>query len=301
VDGYARLFEEAGVMASSFTFTAAALHAAIRLNGAARGSGFVALGYAGPGVVEVYGESPARPVFSAEFEMPPERAAALALSELRLPPGAVPMKLDEALPQCTSPPGPNPAEDGLSRNALAYATALAGACSRLAPSANLLPPEYRRFSSRTAFVPTVVLAALLAAVLGGAAAWSRIAERQYLAQVRAEIASLQPLQQRAAALQRNAERARARTQWLDQYRAQTRQDLDLLNDLTRMIEPPAWTSSVGITRDSVRLQGEAPQAAALWKILDSSGLFKNSRLDSNQPAGAGGESFSISATREGGK
>jgi len=301
VDRYARLFTEAGVPMSNLTFTAAALHAAIRLNGEARDTGFVAVGCAAPGVVEVYGESPARAIFSAEFEMPPERAAALALAELRLPPGAVPLKLDEALPACSRPPGPVPVEEGLSRNALAYATALAGACPRLAPAANLLPPEYRKYSSRAAFVPTVVLAVLLAAVVGGATAWSRMAERQYLAQVRAEIAGLQIRQQHAAALQREAEHARARTQWLDRYRAQTRQDLDLLNDLTKTIAPPAWTSAIGITPDSVRLQGEAPQAAALWKILDSSGLFKNSKLDSNQPAGGGGESFSISATREGGK
>jgi Tfp pilus assembly protein PilN len=167
--------------------------------------------------------------------------------------------------------------------------------------ANVLPPEYRSVSSRVAFVPTIVLAALLVAVLGGAAAWSRIAERRYLAQVRAEIAHLQPLQQRAAAYARDAARARARTQWLDAYRAQTRQDLDLLNDLTRMIEPPAWTNSIGITRDSVRLQGEAPQAAALWKILDGSGLFKNSKLESSQASGVNAESFMIGATRESGK
>jgi Tfp pilus assembly protein PilN len=301
VDRYAQIFTEAGVPMSNLTFTAAALHAAIKLNAAARDAGFVALGQTAPGVVEVYGESPARAIFSAEFEMQPERAAALALSELRLPPGAVPLKLEAALPECICPPGPSPADDGLSRNALAYATALAGACPRLAPAANLLPPEYRKYSSRAAFVPTVALAALLAAAVGGATAWPRMTERQYLAQVRAEIAGLQPQQQRAAALQRNAERARARTQWLDQYRAQTRQDLDLLNDLTKMIEPPAWTGNIAITPDSVRLQGEAPQAAILWKVLDSSGLFKSSRLDSNQPAAGGGESFNISATREAGK
>lgn len=301
VDRYAQLFAEAGVLASSFTFTAAALHAAIRLNGAARDAGFVALGYAAPGVVEVYGESPARAIFSAQFEMAAERAAALALSELRLAPGAIPLKIEEALPESTLAPGANPAEDGLSRNALAYATALAGACPRLAPAANVLPPEYRGFSSRAAFVPTLALAVLLAAVLGGAAAWSRMTERRYLAQVRAEIAKLQPQQQRAAALGRNAEHARARTQWLDRYRAHTRQDLDMLSDLTRMIEPPAWTNTIGITRDSVRLDGEAPQAAALWKILDGSRLFKNSKLESTQPAGAAGERYIISAAREAGK
>jgi Tfp pilus assembly protein PilN len=273
------------------------LHAAIALNGAGHSQGFVALGRAALGAVQVYGESASRPIFSAELEMPEDRAAALALSELRLPPETTPLKLEEVLPK----PDGNPVENDLSRNALPYATALAGAFPRLAPAANLLPPEDRRYGSRVMWVPTVALAVLLAAILGGAAAWSRVAERQYLDRLHAEIVSLTPQQQRAAALSRNASHALASAQWLDQYRAQTRRDLELLHQLTRLIESPAWTRSIDITRESVRLQGETPQATALWKILDSSRIFRNSKLDNNQPSATGGESFSISATRESGK
>src|SRR6185369_16134972 len=43
VEHYHQLFTKAGIAASSFTFPAAAVHAAIRLNGAAEGAGFVAL------------------------------------------------------------------------------------------------------------------------------------------------------------------------------------------------------------------------------------------------------------------
>jgi Tfp pilus assembly protein PilN len=297
VDRYLQLFTEAGILVANFTFQAAALHAAIGLNGAGHPEGFVALGRSTSGAVEVYGESSSRPVFSAELEMPEDRAAALALSELRLPPETAPLKLEEALPK----PDWNPVENDLSRNALPYATALAGAFPRLAPAANLLPPENRRFGSRVMWVPTVALAVLLAAILGGAAAWSRVAQRQYLDRVHAEIAALLPRQQRAAALSRDASHALSRAQWLDQYRAQTRRDLDLLHELTRLIESPAWTRSIDITRESVRLQGETPQATALWKILDSSRLFRNSKLDYNQPSATGGESFIISATRESGK
>ena len=297
VDRYLQLFTEAGILVANFTFQAAALHAAIGLNGAGHPEGFVALGRSTSGSVEVYGESSSRPVFSAELEMPEDRAAALALSELRLPPETAPLKLEEALPK----PDWNPVENDLSRNALPYATALAGAFPRLAPAANLLPPENRRFGSRVMWVPTVALAVLLAAILGGAAAWSRVAQRQYLDRVHAEIAALLPRQQRAAALSRDASHALSRAQWLDQYRAQTRRDLDLLHELTRLIESPAWTRSIDITRESVRLQGETPQATALWKILDSSRLFRNSKLDYNQPSANGGESFIISATRESGK
>src|SRR5436305_3855860 len=43
VERYVELFTAAGIAVSSFTFRAAAVHAAIRLNGAASGEGFVAL------------------------------------------------------------------------------------------------------------------------------------------------------------------------------------------------------------------------------------------------------------------
>src|SRR5215472_14326702 len=97
VERYNTLFVEAAVAA--FTFSAAAVHAAIRLNGMPAGEGFVALSRAASGAVEVYGESPARPVYSAEFDLAPQRAAGIALSELRLPPATSTATLEDVLPK----------------------------------------------------------------------------------------------------------------------------------------------------------------------------------------------------------
>ena len=296
VEQYVQLFTEAGVAVCSFTFSAAAVHAAIRLNGfgpqGRPGGGFVALSRSASGAVEVYGESAAHPVFSAEFELAPERAVGLALAELRLPPETAPYKLEEVLPK----PDVNPVENDLSRNALPYATALAGACPRLAPAANLLPPEQRRLSSRAVFIPTLVLAALVLLVAAAVAVSSRLVERQYLRRIDTEIARLEPLARRAAALDREIAQARARAQLLDRLRNQTRGDLDVLNELTRLVEPPAWTNSINLARDSVRVMGEAPQAALLPKILDASPLFENSALDMVN-RGAAGELFQIHTAR----
>jgi Tfp pilus assembly protein PilN len=244
--------------------------------------------------VEVYGESATRPVFSAEFDMAPNRAAGLALSELRLPPATVPLSLEEVLPK----PAVNPVENDLSRNALPYATALAGACPRFAPSANVLPPEHRRFNSRTVFIVPAVLAGLMVLVGGAALFYTHYMETQYLRKLEAEIKQLQPRAQRAAALDRAFENARTRTRLLDQFRSQTRADLDAMNELTKLIEPPAWTSAIDLTRDSVRLTGEAPQAAPLINILNSSPFFENSGLDLVQPIRGGpGETFQIHSAR----
>jgi hypothetical protein len=294
VDRYHGLFTEAGIAVASFTFSAAAVHAAIRLNGDARPDGFVALGRSG-GAVEVYGESQAKPVFSAEFALPPERAAGLALAELRLPPGTEPVNLEDILPK----PAVNPVENDLSRNALPYATALAGACPRLAPSANVLPPDRRRANSRAALIPTLVLAALVLLAAGAVVGWQSYAERRYLRQLNAEIAKIEPLAQRADALDRQTAKARAQAELLDRFRTQTRDDLDALNELSRIINPPTWTNSVDLSRDSARITGSAQVAAPLVKILDSSPLFGGSAPDyiTRNPTNTG-ELFQIHTTRK---
>lgn len=292
IDRYVQLFTEAGIAVGSFTFAAAAVHAAIRLNGHAGGGGFVALSRTASGAVEVYGESTARPVFSAEFDAPPQRAALLALSELRLPPDTSPLKLEEVLPK----PAVNPVENDLSRNALPYATALAGACPRLAPSANVLPVQHRRLSSRTIFIPTLVLAGLVLLLASGMWGYEKYSERKYLERLHAEIARLAPRKARADLLDRETEKARFRALLLDRYRKQTRYDLDTLEELTKLVEPPAWTSIIQLTRDNVIINGEAPQATPLVKILDSSPFFKNTDLPQDQNTGAVHQ-FQIRATR----
>jgi hypothetical protein len=295
MERYRQLLTEAGIAAASFTFSAAAVHAAIRLNGHANGQGFVALGRSAAGGVEVYGESPARPVFSAEFTVPPQRAASLALAELRLPPETAAVALEEVLPK----PAVNPVENDLSRNALPYATALAGACPRLAPSANVLPPEHRRANSRAALVPTLVLAGMVLLAGAAVALWYPWSERQYLAKINAEIARINPRAQRSLELDREISHARAQTELLDSFRVQTRKDLDALQELTKIIEPPAWTNTVDINPATVRITGEAPAAAPLVKILDSSALFGGSVPDAiNRAAGGSGESFVIHANRK---
>jgi hypothetical protein len=244
--------------------------------------------------VEVYGESATRPVFSAEFDVAPQRAALLALAELRLPPETAPRTLEEILPK----PSVNPVENDLSRNALPYATALAGAVPRFAPSANVLPPEHRRLSSRAMLIPSLVLAAVVLLLAGGLWFYSGYADRKYLTELNAQIAKLEPRAQRAAALDREFDRLKARVALLDRYRDQTRNDLDSLNEITKLLTPPIWTNSVDLRRDVLRLNGEGPQAAPLVKIIDSSPFFENTLVDLSSPApGGAGELFQIHAGR----
>ncbi|HTQ57580.1 MAG TPA: PilN domain-containing protein [Bryobacteraceae bacterium] len=274
VDRYLELFTAAGIATASFTFTAAAIHGAIRL-AAPPPREFMACSD-GPGTaVEVYGESPSRPVFSAVFDAPAARAAALAAAELRLPPDTVPTRLESLLPA----PRVNPVENDLARNALPYAAALSSACPRLAPAANLLPPERRASASRGIFIPTAVAAALLLIVLGATLAWPGYDRSRYLKELDAQIAAVRPQATRAVNLERQIRHTRDNARLLEEFRARTRADLDAIVELSRLLPPPAWASTVDLTRDAVVITGEADQAAPLLKLLDASPLFHNSEFN----------------------
>ena len=106
VERYVELFAAAGIAIGAFTFPAAAMHAATRLTDHRGAAGFVAAERTPAGTVEVYGESPSH-VFSAELQMDPERAAAMALAELRLPPEIVPIAFGDLLPRPTVNPVEN--------------------------------------------------------------------------------------------------------------------------------------------------------------------------------------------------
>jgi hypothetical protein len=290
---YIQLFLEAGIAVGSFTFSAAAIHSAIRLNGATSPMGFLALSTASTGAVEAYGESPARPLFSAEFDMPAERAAVLAASELRLPEDTPVFRLEEVLPK----PRVNPVENDIARNALPYATAVAAACPFFSPTTNLLPPEYRKSTSRTMLLPSIVLGVALVGIAISMLVYSRVADRRYLRELEAEIAKLEPHARRSAVVDRQIEKTRERSRLLDDFRGRTRADLEALNELTKLIAPPAWSNAIDLARDNVRISGEASQASTLIKIIDSSPLFQGSEF-SVISRGQNVENFQIRTNRK---
>jgi hypothetical protein len=270
LERYVELFAEAGVPVASLTFSAAAVHGALRLFGAPPAGGFLAASATPAGGIEIYGESPARPVFSAEFDLPLERAAVLGASELRLPPDTQAAPLEQVLPTARMRAG------GEGAGVFAYVAALAGACPRLARAANLLPAPLRHANSRAMFVPTAILAALLLVTGVGALAYGAVADRIYLRKLQAEIARLEPAGREAASLDRQIENARARIKLLGEFDARTRHDLDALNELTRLLPPPIWTTGVDLMRDTANINGEAEQAVGLIKVIDGSNCFHNS-------------------------
>jgi Tfp pilus assembly protein PilN len=295
LDRYITLFSEAGIKVAGFTFSAAVVHSGVRLLSTPPRSGFVALAADEDGL-EIYGESAAKPIFSAAFALPGENASALASAELRLSPETEPLELATLLPV----PRTAPADYDRSRHTLVYAAALAGACPRLALPLNLLPPEHRTSTSRVMFVPTAILAFLLVLVLIALASIKPVEDRKYLAALEREIARVNPQARQAGTLDRSIEQARARIKLLDEFRKRTKADLDALAELTKLLEPPVWANAVELNRTTSVVNGQAEQAAPLLKLIDGSPLFQGSEFTVPLARAGKNEVFRIRAQREGG-
>ena len=294
IEQYATLFTEAGIKIAVFTFSAASLYSAVRMLGSPPADGFLGVG-AAEGEIEAYGESPARPIFSARFDEFSDRARALALAELRLPPETAPAPLPEMFPK----PLAVPEDFDIAQRPLVYATSINGACPWFSSTANLLPKELRRTSSRLIYVPTIVLASLVVIMTIMLSAYSSFEDKRYLTRLQDEIQRIQPKAQMAAALDQKIAVTRNKAEALDNFRRHLRDDLNAINDLSDLITPPGWLNSLQLTRDSLSVSGETERAEALLKQLDSSKQFRRSEFTLPIARGAAGEAFSIHSVREG--
>ncbi len=303
IDTYTALFAEAGIALAGITFSGAAIHRGLRLFGEPPESGVLAVPALQAGAAEtceVYGESPASRLFSAEFDMPVERAVALAAAEMRLEPGTPAADLMELLPRWRSAPEQMDFSEGaVSRAALPWAAALASACPRLAPAVNLLPMESRKLSSRAAYVPSIALAVVLV-VLGAALALrSAWMDARYNERLQAEIGRLEPVAKRVENLDRRIAEASERMQLVDAYRKKTIANLDIVLEMTQTLPPPAWLTGLQIDANEVVVSGESEQADGLLKKLDASPRLTGSEFTMPLARNGNSEIFRIKAQRRG--
>jgi hypothetical protein len=291
LESYETLFAEAGILMSAATFSPAVIHAAIRIWSAAPGS-LLCVNTDENGRTEIYGESESRAVFSAEFSVNRERALALARAELRMSSDQPASALSDLLPGI--------AGTELSGNPLAYAAAIAGSAPRVAHFANLLPPERRASHDRMQYlIPAILGTLLVLALLTVFVIFPAIEQKRYREDLDRAARQLEPVAAHAQALERKIKDNSSRIIQLDEIRRRPQADLEVLNELTRLLAPPVWTSAIEIYPDTVVISGEADQAAPLLKVLDSSPLFQNSEFALSLTRGAQAEQFRIKTTRRG--
>lgn len=286
LERYSAWFSEAGVKVASFTCAPAAIYSARRLFASGPVPSVLAMEEVN-GRVELYGESPSHPLFSAAFDAAPERAVALACAELRLDPATTETRSFRALLGAEPP--------------LSYAAALAGACSHLFLPLNLLPVEMRASNSRALWIPTGVAAGLALMAAAALAAYPSFEDRRYLHSLNAEIETIQPQAVLAARLDQEIETARQRTILLDQIRKRSKLDIDVVGEMTKILPPPIWLNTLEITRTQVTVAGETDQAAPLLKQIDASPYFEASEFSMQPMRTQTGEAFRIRSNREAGK
>ena len=292
IEEYITLFSEAGVKIARFTLSAATIQPALRLY-ADPPEGFLAA--CENGGLELYGESPSRPVFTACFDGQFEFAVSSALSELRLNPE------DEPVPVKSLLPDPTAAPEGtdLVHSVRPYTAALTSACPWLALRLNLLPEDKRQTSSRALYVPTIMLASLIAITAGVLAAYGSIEDQRYLETLQSQIARVRPKAERAATLDKQIQEARARAEAIDSFRLRSKEDMDALNDITHVLAPPGFLDHMEMSRQSVDMSGQTEHADSLLKALDGTGRFRNSQFTMQLTREGNGEAFSIRAQRTG--
>ena len=212
--------------------------------------------------IEVYGESPARPVFSATFPARMERALGLAKSELRLEPETEPLAFHDLLPKPrVFPASHDPDGPDFELHAMPYATALAGACPWLSLDGNLLPEaqQERQFASPAdsdfcAGDHSLVLLGALARSHAG-----QTADISAFCSMRSAGSS-----RRRARSRRSIKRSQQpgpKASCLTSIRRRAEQDMDALTEITKLIPPPGWVGSLDMDRQTIQIAGEADQAA----------------------------------------
>jgi Tfp pilus assembly protein PilN len=282
---YESLFSEAGIPVAAVTFSSVAIHAALRVQQSGPASIFCYTPV-GPGRIEVYGESEAKPCYSAGFSLPTDRALALARAELRLSPDFPATELSGLLPLGGSP--------------IACAAALASSAPLAVHFANLLPAERRVSHSHARYVVPIALAALLlVGILAVFVAFPLINEHRYVADLTAEQQRLERPAALVNSIDTRLAQRRARIAALDDFRKRPQADLDLLNELVRLLPDQVWTNTIDIFPDHVIIQGEADQAAPLLKLLDSSPFFEKSEFSVPVTHNGSTDNFRIQTMRRG--
>jgi general secretion pathway protein L len=123
-------------------------------------------------------------------------------------------------------------------------------------------------------------------------------DRRYLAQLQAEVRKLEPEAKRLEAADRETQVLLSRINQIDEFRLRSKDDLDALQELTKLIPPPGWATSLTISGRTITIGGEADQAEALLKILDASPLFEAAEMAMPISKIGSVEQFRIRAQRQ---
>lgn len=293
LDRWIAFFTEAGIKLASFRISADVYHRAVRVLRTPP-EGFLCAVPGREDEAEIYGESEARPIYSALLHAPLPQALTHARSELRLGADAEVAELEALVP------APETVEAGeVARQHLPlYAAALGAAAAFPQPAVNLLPAELRKGTNWGMVLPTILLAAVLALLAGGLLVQRGWYEREYAARLQAEITRLESQVAEGRQMDEEGERFLSRLDRFKEYRRRTKEDLDALLAITKVLPDSAWVSQLDLSRGQVSFTGEATAAGDLLRLLDGDPHFSGSAFSMPLQRAGEIEMFRVRANRE---
>lgn len=293
IDRWVNFFTEAGLKLASFRISADVYHRAVRVLRTPP-SGFLCAAEVGDQEVEIYGESAARPVYSAYLYAPPQLALGQALSELRLGSDRAITDLESLLPDPETVEAGQIAKQHLSL----YATAIGAATVFPQPSVNLLPAELRKGSNWGMLLPTLALTGVVALLGAGFFVQQSLYQREYVERLQAEISKLETQVAAGRKLDEEGEGFLHRLDQFKEYRTRSKADLDALLAVTTALPDTAWVTQLELARDNVTLSGDAVSADDLLRILDADAHFEGSTFSMPLQRAGEREQFRLRANRE---
>jgi Tfp pilus assembly protein PilN len=161
-----------------------------------------------------------------------------------------------------------------------------------------LPVAMRQASSPLQWIPVGAAGVAVLLLAGALVAFPAFENRRFERSLQAQIAAVMPRADRAGQIDKEIAADGRRMQLLDDFRRRPKADMDVLAELTRILPPPTWLTSMEISPAQVIVDGETDQAAPLLKVVDTSPLFESSEFQMGPVPKPGGAMFRIKTNRK---
>lgn len=183
---------------------------------------------------------------------------------------------------------------GVQPSRVDYAEASSG--DDIAADYNLLPERFQPRGNRLSQSLHWLLNALFILLLLAATIWPVWREGEAVDRLKASIKALEKETRLIEGQQQEIEAIRNKTQRLIDLKTQTPSQIEVLNELSKLLKDDTWLTHFQYTDKHLQVQGQSPAASALIGILEASPYFANVAFVSplTQDKNTGRERFQIS-------
>jgi Tfp pilus assembly protein PilN len=166
-------------------------------------------------------------------------------------------------------------ERRLDEAAASLGLAYAGIARRVALELNLLPAELRAEQSRSAYVPSIVLAVVILGLIGGFAFRPTIQEQIMMRRLDDELRSLQGPVGRVRSLKTQTEALEKRIRYVEDTLRPCDMNLEILQELSTLMPADTFLNLYRNADKTITLTGSSGRAEELIRKLEESPLLKN--------------------------